>query len=111
MESEKGEKIRAQTAATAAKKLSAKVKEREHSCLRREADRVTSQETRLQKQQHHPVSSRQCQESQRKQQNNEQQTRWNQLIHQQNPGEGKETQITSQSKTCKRKRTTPNHRQ
>ena len=82
MESEKLEKIRAQTAATAAKKLSAVVKEREHSCLRLEADRATSQENRLQKQQQHPVPSPQCQESRQKQHNNEQQTWQNQLIPQ-----------------------------
>ena len=57
MESEKQEKIRAQTAATAAKKLSTKVKEREYSRLRLEADQVTSQEKRQQKQQQHPVPS------------------------------------------------------
>ena len=80
MESEKLEKIRAQTAATAAKKLSAKESEREHSRLRLAADRATSQKNRQQKQQQHSIPPPiQCQELQ---QNNEQQTQRNQVIHQ-----------------------------
>ena len=75
MESEKQEKIRAQTAATAAKKLSAKESEREHSRLRLEVDRVTSQQNRQQKQQQHSIPPPiQCQELQQKQQNHERQT-------------------------------------
>ena len=67
MESEMHEQIRAQTAATAVKKLSPKVKEREYSRPRLEVDRVTSQENRQQKQQQqHPVPSQQRQESQLK---------------------------------------------
>ena len=82
MESAKQEKTRSQTAATAAKKRSAELKEREYSRLRLEADRMTSQENRQQKQQQQVVPSRQCQDTQRKQQINEQRTRLNQLFYQ-----------------------------
>ena len=84
MESKKLEKIRAQTAATAAKKLSAKEFEREQSRLRLEEDRVTSQQNQQQKQQQRSIPpSTQCQELWQKQQNHEQQAQRNQVIHQQ----------------------------
>ena len=60
MESAKIEKTRSQTAATDAKKRSVKLKEREYSRLRLEADRTTSQENRQKKQQEQAVPSRQC---------------------------------------------------
>ena len=83
MESAKQERIRVRKAATAAKRDSNREIEKEKSRIWREADQVTSQEHRQQKQKQHPVPSRLCQESRQKQQNNEQQTRRNQLIHQQ----------------------------
>ena len=76
-ESAKKERNRSLTAATDAKKQSAKLKAKEHSRLRLEADRTTSQDNRLKKQQQ--VSSPQHNVNPRKHQINTYQTRQNQL--------------------------------
>ena len=76
-ESSKKERNRFLTAATDAKKQSVKLKSKEHSRLRLEADRTTSQDNRLKKKQQ--VSSSHHNVNPRKHQINTYQTRQNQL--------------------------------